>query len=219
MRVLIFLCLLTSVTFASVADPQLKTDHPWYPGELSCSTFDRLFATQSALYKKITGRDVNTDEDKALASWYWRNLHFAHGEEGRCDWFGEGKRGDAEPNRDYWTGLFAHGFGLCGTTHAQYCAEIEALLGHCRGRCVGVTGHNSFEVYLTGGAYGAGRWDQARSVFEQVALADEFRSLSGGEPTDLHIGDRHSHRARQRKRTGNLVDRLVTRCRILNERE
>jgi len=24
---------------AEVGDPQLKTDHPWYPGELSCSTF------------------------------------------------------------------------------------------------------------------------------------------------------------------------------------
>src|SRR5437588_8358230 len=52
---------------------------------------------------------------------------------------------DLEPNRDYWTGLFAHGFGLCGTTHAQYCAEIDELLGHCRSRCVGVTGHNSVE--------------------------------------------------------------------------
>ena len=59
--------------FASSADPQLKTDHPWYPGELSCSTFDRLFATQADLYKRVTGRDVNTDEDKALAAWYWRN--------------------------------------------------------------------------------------------------------------------------------------------------
>jgi hypothetical protein len=157
-RALILSFVICKISFASIADPKLKTDHPWYPGELSCSTFDRLFATQSALYKRVTGRDTNSDEDKALASWYWRNLHFAHGEEGRCDWFGENKSADAEPNRDYWTGLFAHGFGLCGTTHAQYCAEINALLGHCRARCVGVTGHNSFEVYLTGGAYGAGRW-------------------------------------------------------------
>jgi len=155
---LILYFLLSTFSLAEVADPQLKTDHPWYPGELSCSTFDRLFATQAALYKKVTGRDVTTDEDKALASWYWRNLHYAHGEEGRCDWFGEGKSADAETNRDYWTGLFAHGFGLCGTTHAQYCAEMNALLGQCRGRAVGVTGHNSFEVFLTGGAYGTGRW-------------------------------------------------------------
>ena len=148
---------LTASLHAAVGDPQLKTDHPWYPGELACSTFDRLFATQRALYKRVTGRDTNTDEDKALASWLWRNTHYAHAEEGRQDCFSAGFD-KAEWNRDYWTGLFAHGFGLCGTTHAQWTAEMNALLGHGRGRVVGVSGHNSFEVYLTGGAYGAGRW-------------------------------------------------------------
>jgi len=142
--------------FAEVGDSQLKTDDPWYPGELSCSTFPRLFATQARLYKRITGRSVNTDEDKALASWYWRNLNYWHGEEGQRDCF-NGKFG-GDKNREYWTGLFADGFALCGTTHAQWCAEMDALLGHCRSRVMGVNGHNSFEVYLTGGAYGAGRW-------------------------------------------------------------
>jgi hypothetical protein len=144
-------------TFGSSADPQLKTDDPWYPGELSCSTLGRLFATQAELYKRVTGRGVSTDEDKALASWYWRNLHYAHGEEGKNDCFAAGFD-KAEWNRDYWTGLFAMGFGLCGTTHSQWTAEMDALLGHCRGRVVGVSGHNSFEVYLTGGPYGQGRW-------------------------------------------------------------
>src|SRR5690349_4349491 len=144
---------------AAVGDPQLKTDHPWYPGELSCSTFDRLFNTQAELYRRVTGRSVDSDEDKALASWYWRNLHYAHGEEGAPDCFGNGyAEGKGDWNREYWTGLFAHGFGLCGTTHSQYTAEMDRLLGHCRGRCVGVPGHNSFEVFLTGGAYGPGRW-------------------------------------------------------------
>jgi hypothetical protein len=32
------------------------------------------------------------------------------------------------------------------------------LLGHGRARGVGVEGHNSFEVFLKGGAYGEGRW-------------------------------------------------------------
>ena len=65
--------LLTGEVLADVGDPQAKTDHPWYPGELSCSTFERLFATQADVYKRVTGRDVKTDEDKALASWFWRN--------------------------------------------------------------------------------------------------------------------------------------------------
>jgi hypothetical protein len=163
MPLLARLCLIASLSFAcvparaSVGDPQVKTDHPWYPGELSCSTFERLFATQAALYERATGRKVTTDEDRALASWYWRNLNYWHGEEGKCDLFGQGFQ-KTDWNREYWGGLFAYGFSLCGTTHAQWNAEMNALLGHCRSRSVGVVGHNSFEVYLTGGAYGAGRW-------------------------------------------------------------
>ena len=45
---------------ADVGDPQLGTDHPWYPGELACSTFERLFATQAEVYKRVTGRDCTT---------------------------------------------------------------------------------------------------------------------------------------------------------------
>lgn len=151
--------LLGLATFApaGVGDPQVMTDHPWYGGELTCSTFERLFATQAAVYQRETGRQVTTDEDKALASWYWRNLHFAHGQEGAGDCFNLGfARGDW--NREYWGGLFAHGFALCGTTHAQYTAEMQYLLGHGRARAVGVTGHNSFEAFITGGPYGEGKW-------------------------------------------------------------
>jgi len=145
--------------FSATGDPQLKTDHPWYPGELSCSTFERLFKTQAELYTRITGKPVQSDEDKALASWFWRNINYSHATEGTADYWDKGfnKGGDSR-NREYWTGLFAHGFGLCGTTHSQWTVEMEALLGHCRGRGMGVTGHNSFEVYLTGGAYKEGAW-------------------------------------------------------------
>ncbi len=143
---------------AGVGDPQVRTDHPWYPGELACSTFERLFATQAAVYERVTGRKPASDEDRALASWLWRNTHYAHAEEGAEDLWGKGFRGGDVRTRDYWTGLFAHGFGLCGTTHGQWTAEMHALLGHNRGRCVGVNGHNSFEVFLTGGPYGQGKW-------------------------------------------------------------
>jgi hypothetical protein len=145
---------------ADVGDPQVKTDHPWYPGELSCSTFERLFATQAELYKRVVGADPKTDEQKALASWLWRNTHYWHGTEGIEDLWGKGwanRSGDVR-TRDYWRGLFADGYGLCGTTHSQWIAEMQALLGHNRGRETGVAGHNSFEVYLTGGPYGEGKW-------------------------------------------------------------
>jgi hypothetical protein len=144
-------------SLAGVGDPQLMTQHPWYPGELALSSFERLAKTQARVYRRVTGKGVESDQDKVLAAWLWRNTHFAHGEEGKGDYFDQGF-GKSDWNREYWHGLFAHGFGLCGTSHAQWTAEMEYLLGPCRGRAVGVTGHNSFEVWLTGGAYGTGRW-------------------------------------------------------------
>ncbi len=155
------LCLTLAVppARAGVGDPQVRTDHPWYPGELACSTFERLFATQAEVYQRVVGVKPTTDEDRVLAAWLWRNTHYWHGEEGAEDLWGKGfTRGGDVRTREYWTGLFAHGFGLCGTTHSQWVAEMQALLGHGRGRGVGVDGHNAFEVFLTGGFYGAGRW-------------------------------------------------------------
>lgn len=149
---------LSRVADAGVGDPQIRTDHPWYPGELACSTFDRLLATQAEMFERVTGRKPATDQDRALASWMWRNLHYAHGEEGTQNLWGTGFRSGDTTTREYWTGLFAHGFGLCGTTHAQWTAELNALLGHARSRTVGVTGHNACEVFLTGGPYADGTW-------------------------------------------------------------
>jgi hypothetical protein len=167
-----------SAILAGVGDPQIRTDHPWYPGELACSTFDRLFATQAEQYERATGRKVSTDADKALASWFWRNTHYAHGEEGAEDCWGAGFGKGGDPRaREYWTGLFAHGFALCGTTHSQWTAEFEALLGHGRGRGVGVHGHNSFEAFLTGGAYGGGQWALLDHDLSTVIFDDEGQRL------------------------------------------
>src|SRR5205823_1039831 len=70
---------------AGVGDPQVRTDHPWYPGELACSSFEALFATQAELYQRVVGVKPRTDEQKALAAWLWRNTHYYHGEEGAED--------------------------------------------------------------------------------------------------------------------------------------
>ncbi|CAN5220754.1 hypothetical protein BH23VER1_BH23VER1_14080 [soil metagenome] len=172
------LMLLPATAMAGVGDPQIKTDHDWYPGELAMSTFERLAETQAETWQRVTGEPVRSDEDRALASWFWRNVHFAHAEDGRGDYFDEGFE-KSDWNRDYWHGLFAHGFALCGTTHAQWTAEFQTLLGHARSRAVGVAGHNSFEVFLKGDAYGDGRWalldhDLSTVVFD----ADGSRLIS-----------------------------------------
>jgi hypothetical protein len=143
---------------ADVSDPQVRTAHPWYPGELTCSTFDRLFASQAADYRRVVGVTPTADEQRALAAWFWRNTHYYHAMDARQDLFGVGFAHEDNWTREYWTGLFAFGFGLCGTTHAQWSAEMDRLLGHGRGRGAGVDGHSSFEVFLTGGPYGSGKW-------------------------------------------------------------
>ncbi len=140
----------------NVGDPQLMTDHPFWQGELSCSTFPRLFKTQAALYSRFTGRQADNDEDKALASWLWRNTHYFH-----CTLLPEPdifNHLENEVVRDYWTGLYSYGHSMCQENHYQYTAEMEYLLGHGRARAVNVEGHTSFEVWVTGGAYGQGKW-------------------------------------------------------------
>jgi hypothetical protein len=166
---------------ADTGDPQIRTDHPWYPGELAISTFDRLFATQAEAYQRVTGIEVNSDEQKALASWLWRNTHFWHGETGRRDLWGEGFKSSRDSRlREYWNGLFGYGFGLCGTTHSQWTAEFEHLMGHGRGRGVGAAGHNAFEVFLQGGNYGAeGRWALLDHDLSTVIFDESGRRLLG----------------------------------------
>jgi hypothetical protein len=178
---------LQSAAVAGVGDPQLRTDHPWYPGELACSSFERLFETQAELFQRVTGQSPKTDEQRVLAAWLWRNLHYAHAEEGAENLWGGGFRAGDTTTREYWTGLFAHGFGLCGTTHAQWTAELQALLGTGRARTVGVKGHNACEVYLTGGPYGPGRWalldhDLSTVIFDptgerMLSIAEVSRDL------------------------------------------
>jgi len=172
---------LATPLLAEVGDPQIRTDHPWYPGELAISTFPRLFATQAKTYERVTGLRVESDEQKALAAWLWRNTHYWHGAAGNQDLWGEGRsRGKDLRLREYWNGLFGYGFGLCGTTHSQWTAEFNHLLGHCRARGTGVAGHNAFEVFLKGGAYGKeGKWALLDHDLSTVIFDESGRRLLG----------------------------------------
>lgn len=178
LAVLVAVLSITVPASAGVGDPQLATNHPWYPGELAFSSFPRLAQTQAAAYERVVGHRPVSEEERALAAWMWRNTHYWHGEPGAENLWGQGFHNDTNSTtRDYWTGLFAHGFALCGTTHAQWIAEMEHLLGHNRARVVGVTGHNSFEVFLTGGAYGDGRWVLLDHDVSTVIFDDQGKRL------------------------------------------
>jgi hypothetical protein len=167
------LALLASIVHADVGDPQVRTDDPWYPGELAFSTFERLFATQAEAYERVTGTKPETDEQKALASWLWRNTHyFPCAEAGEHLW-GKGPAPAEDLRlrewpREYWAGLFGRGFGLCYTSHSEWAAEMEFLLGHGRARTAEHNIHTSFEVFLTGGEYGEGRWALLDHILSSV---------------------------------------------------
>jgi hypothetical protein len=191
---------------AAVGDPQLGTDHPWYPGELAMSDFSRLARTQAEQYERATGIKPEDDHHRALAAWFFRNTHYAHGEEGREDLWGKGFVNDSHhATREYWTGLFAHGFALCGTTHAQWTAEMDALLGHCRSRVTGTRGHNSFEAFLSGGSYGDGRWVMLDHDLSTVIFDEQGRALLGLD----QIAPRYKELASRQAGSGNQNGWLV----------
>lgn len=175
---------LAAVVHADVGDPQVRTDDPWYPGELAFSTFERLFATEAEVYERVTGVKPTTDEQKALASWLWRNTHYFHCQEAGENVWGKGFEPTddlklREWTREYWTGLFGRGFGLCYTTHAEWAGEMEFLLGHGRARANEHGVHTSFEVFLKGGAYGEGRWALLdHDIASVLFLADGSRLAS-----------------------------------------
>ena len=186
---LLFATRTAHVLEGGVGDPQLMTDHPFWQGELSCSNFERLAKTQAELYARFTGRKTDNDEDKALASWFWRNTHYFH-----CtllpepDIFGQKEN---EVVRDYWAGLFSYGHSMCQETHFQYTAEMEYLLGHGRARAVAVEGHTSFEVWLTGGAYGKGKWVLLDSDITTVCFDKQQRTMMNIE--ELTHADRKAY--------------------------
>ncbi len=203
----LILCGLTTALLADTGDPQIRTDHPWYPGELAISTFDRLFVTQAEAYQRVTGIEVNSDEQKALASWLWRNTHFWHGEAGRRDLWGEGFKSSRDTRlREYWNGLFGYGFGLCGTTHSQWTAEFEHLLGHGRGRGVGAAGHNAFEAFLQGDHYGAeGRWALLDHDLSTVIFDESGHRLLGLGEMQLNVDRWIDRRFKPERQRGWLV--------------
>ena len=59
-----------------VGNPQIRTDHPLYPGELACSTPARLAETILATDWGLGLGD--SPRDAALKLWLWRITHTIH---------------------------------------------------------------------------------------------------------------------------------------------
>lgn len=166
---------LTSSVTAEVGNPQIRTDHPIYPGELAYSTQDRL--AQSVIHSGDWGLGLGDSErDVALKFFLWRITHTIH-DYSPATWtplhgyfqdkFGEHSK--AHPTRpdpkaeahsaddidtDAIRWQFSYGYALCGTLHGVIEPQIKAIgkaLGKdWRSRRVGIPGDSNHEIYFAG---------------------------------------------------------------------
>ena len=131
--------LLTTALHGGVGDPQIGTDHPWYPGELACSTFERLFATQAELYERVTGSEAGHRRAEGSGRLAVAEHALCHGEEGAEDLWGKGFNKGGDPRtREYWTGLFATASACAaprtpsGSPRWRRCSATTAAAGRRR---------------------------------------------------------------------------------------
>jgi MYXO-CTERM domain-containing protein len=136
---------------AQVGDPQLLTDHPYYPGEGAMSTPAR--AVKLAMDTPRGTLGTGNDRDKLIRLFLWRIEHFAHAISPAV-YNMPGKKpnpsGDDPLMTDYdgMRGLFSYGFGLCGTNHAQMRPFAEAMGWKDRRR--GLQGDTGYEIQVDG---------------------------------------------------------------------
>ncbi len=162
---------------AQAGDPQLKTDHPYYPGELGMSTPQR--AVQTALSTPRGTLGSSTNRDKMIRLFLWRAETFAHLYSPavyNLPGVQPNPQADNPLMTDYdgMRGLFSYGFGLCGTNHGQMRIFAEALGWDSRRRALnGDTGH---EVFVDGG-WRYFNTDQYTLHFLSDSSAAHFASL------------------------------------------
>ncbi len=166
---------LSSTTFAAVGNPQIRTDHPIYPGELAYSSLDRI--AESVIHSGDWGLGLGDSErDIALKFFLWRVTHTIH-DYSPAVWtplhdyykakFGEHTRqhpvrpdpksetGAADDiDRDAMRWQFSYGYALCGTLHGVIEPQIRAIgkaLGKdWRSRRVSIPGDSNHEIYFAG---------------------------------------------------------------------
>ncbi|MGD0090058.1 MAG: MBG domain-containing protein [Planctomycetota bacterium] len=162
---------------SAVGDPEIKTDHPYYQGELAYSNLSNLVASALA----TTGRPTTGDpvKDQIIKLWYWRIEHYYH------QWSPqEYNLPGVVPNppndnplmidRDCLSQQFSFGYGVCGTNHSM-CRPIFETAGF-KSRCRSINGDTTHEVY-----YGT-RWaminaDSASIISMTNNAAAEFAGV------------------------------------------
>jgi hypothetical protein len=161
--------------WAAVGNPQVRTDHPIYPGELAYSTQERL--ARSIIDSGDWGLGLGDSErDVALKFFLWRITHTIH-DYSPTSWtplhsyyrakFGEHSKSHPirpdsraemyaadDIDNDAMRWQFSYGYALCGTLHGVIEPQIRAIgqaLGKdWRSRRVGIPGDSNHEIYFGG---------------------------------------------------------------------
>ncbi|HEX7896911.1 MAG TPA: DNRLRE domain-containing protein [Planctomycetota bacterium] len=133
-------------------DPQLKTDHPHYPGEGAFSTPAKCLQAAWATPRGALGS--GTPREKMIRLFLWRAETYAHlSSPAVYNLPGRTPKPTADDplmiDYDAMRGLFSYGWGLCGTNHGQMRVFAEAAGWTDRRR--GLQGDTGYEVFVDGG--------------------------------------------------------------------
>jgi hypothetical protein len=163
--------------WAQTGDPQLSTDHPYYPGEGAMSTPTRAVAHALAIPRGSLGSSTN--RDKLIRLFLWRAEHYAH-LDSPAVYNLPGVAPDPNGGNvlmteyDSLRAMFSYGFGVCGTNHAQMRAFSDEMGWADRRR--GLQGDTGYEIYVDGG-WRYVNTDQYTLHFLSNSASDHFASL------------------------------------------
>ncbi len=161
----------------AVGDPEIKTDHTYYQGELAYSTITRLIASALATPGRPTTGETN--KDQVLKLWFWRLEHYYHTmspQEYNLPGVAPYPPNDNPLMTDYdcLSQQFSFGHGVCGTNHAMLRPIFEQAGFHARRR--GIVGDTTHEVFCNG------RWvmvntDSASIISMTNTTSSEFAGV------------------------------------------
>jgi hypothetical protein len=172
--------------WAQTGDPQLKTDHPNYPGEAALSTPTKVIAHAMGISRGSLGNSTN--RDKLIRLFLWRAEHYAHFDSPEIyalPWKTPDPKNATTLITDYdsMRAMFSYGYGVCGTNHAQMRAFAEELGWTDRRR--GLIGDTGYEIYVDGG-WRYVNTDQYTLHFLSNSGSDHFASLDQVVATNHH---------------------------------